>query len=418
MTTINRMVWPSFCAAPIFLAVCMKSGVDAFFDFNFVKYLYFFLLLFGVFFLRMGRGFQKASTAGPKASDWPAILWVFVVAYFSFLTLLMLFQNGSPQMIFKIVSPFVFFGLLLAADDESFPLAFAIGAALNILANAALLPFDFGWVYWGGIHTFKGFYLFKTDLSYSLATSLLIFSAWSRFKLTPTFIVLTLLVVVQVVLANSRMNYLTLFIVLAFVALKNGAKLSSLILYSAFLAALAGISLALYDTHQLLGFDTSNLGGFTQGRDRIVEVLLKYGLANYSPLELLFGRGLYADLLIYMENVSDGIPHGAHNDFLFQLTTQGVVGLTLNFFGWYLVYKISKSSGSRRWARGLPLTAFLIYFSQALSANVSAFALKTWPLALILLMVYVIEDDPVPDASMHTSGVSGGGARHSGYSHG
>lgn len=394
MTTVNRMALPGFCAVPIFAAVCLKSGVDAFFEVNSVKYLYFFLLLFAVFFLRTGRGFEQGGKAQSGSSNLPSVLWVFVVVYFSFLTMVMLLSNGSPQMIFKIVSPFVFFGLLLAADDDSLPLALAIGAALNILVNAALLPFDFGWTYWGGVRTFKGFYLFKTDLSYSLATSLLIFSAWNRFRLNPQFVILALLVVVQVVLANSRMNYLTLFIVLAFVALKNGTKPSTLILYSVFLGVVGGVAMALYDPSKLLGFDTSNMGGFTQGRDRIVEVMIKYGLLTYGPLDLLFGRGLYADLLIYMENVSDGVAHGAHNDYLFQLTTQGLFGLSLSFFGWGLLYKISQSAGPRRWASGLPFAVFLIYYVQALSVNVSVFALKTWPIAMLLMMVYLVEDEP------------------------
>lgn len=410
MTTANRMSLPRFCAVPIFLAVCLKSGVDAFFEVNSVKYLYIFFLLFGVFFLRTGRGFERQGQRNESAQSLQAVLWVFVVVYFAFLVMVMMVKNGSPQMIFKIVSPFMFFGLLLAADDDSLPLAFAIGAALNIVANAALLPFEFGWVYWGAVHTFKGFYLFKTDLSYSLATSLLIYAAWSRFKLTPVFIVLTLLVVVQVVLANSRMNYLTLFIVLAFVAFKNGTKVSTLAMYTVFLSVIGGVALMLYDSNKLLGFDTSNMGGFTQGRDRIVEVLVKYGLMNYGPLELLFGRGLYADLLIYMENVSDGMAHGAHNDYLFQLTTQGIVGLGLSFFGWYLVYKIAHSAGPRRWASGLSFTAFLIYYVQAFSVNVSAFALKTWPIALIFLMIYVVEDEPAQRESEGLGGMSPAGA--------
>lgn len=256
----SKMTFPKFYAAPIFLAICLKSGADAFFEVNSVKYLYFFLLLFGVFFMRTGRGFGGGKS---KASgDLQSMLWVFVIVYFSFLTLLMIFQNGSPQLIFKIVSPFIFFGLLVAAADESLPLAIAIGAGLNIVANAALMPFDYGWVYWGSVHTFKGFYMFKTDLSFSLSTSLLAFAAWNRYKLTPLYIVLALLVVVQVVLANSRLNYLTLAIVLAFVALKNGTKPSTLLMYGGFTAVLGGLAFFLYDSSRSLTFDTTDMGSF------------------------------------------------------------------------------------------------------------------------------------------------------------
>jgi hypothetical protein len=388
---IDQITLPRFFAAPMFVALMLKSGADAFFEVNVVKYLYFFLLLFGVFFLRTGRGFDRPQTQ-PSEGDMQSRLWVFVVVYFTFLTMVMMIHNGAPQMIFKIVSPFIYFGLLVAARDRSMAFGIALGALLNVVANAATVPFEFGWVYWGAVHTFKGFYLFKTDLAYSLTTSLLIFAAWVRFRMTPILIAMTLGVVAMVVLANSRMNYLTLGIVLVFIAYRNGTKLTSMIMAMLMLAVTGGIVAVLWDSQHFLNFDTSNMGGFTQGRDRIVEVLFKYGLATYSPMELLFGRGLYADLLIYMQNVSDGMANGAHNDYLYQLVTQGVTGLILNITGWALVYRIAVSNGQRRWARGLIFTAFLIYLVQAFSVVVSAFALKTWPLATVLALVYASPD--------------------------
>lgn len=390
---MKKIELPTFYAIPIFLAVALKSGVDAFFEVNSVKYLYFFLLLFAVFFLRTGRGFdRRPQNAGP-GNNLQSRLWVFVMLYFTFLTLVMIIENGSPQMVFKIVSPFIFFGLLMAAKDKSLPFAMALGAALNILANAALLPFDFGWVYWGGIRTFKGFYMFKTDASYSMAASVLIYAAWNRYKPSPEFLVLTLLAVVMVVLSNSRANYLTIAMVLAFVAYKNGTRPALLAGYAIFLGLAGAAALYLYDPTKYLGFDTSNMGSFTQGRDRIAQVLLRYGLATYGPLELLFGKGLYADLLIYMENVSDGEPNGAHNDVLYQVTTQGIFGLAMNITGWYLVYRIAVSSGKRQWAKGLMLVAFGMYVVQGLTMAVSLYALKTWPLAMIMLMIHVSPDE-------------------------
>lgn len=405
---MKKIELPTFFAIPIFLAVALKSGVDAFFEVNVVKYLYFFLLIFGVFFFRTGRGFdrQQGKAGG---SSLQSILWVYVMLYFTFLVLLMLWQNGSPQMIFKIVSPFIFFGLLVAACDKSLPFALAVGAVLNIVANAALLPFDYGWTYWGGVHTFKGFYLFKTDLSYSLASSTLIYAAWNRYRPTPEFLALALMSVIMVVLANSRANFATMALVLAFIAYKNGARPAVLAGYAAFLGLLIGVVMFLYDPTKYLGFDTSNMGGFTQGRDRIVEVLFRYGLASYGPLELLFGRGLYADLLIYMENISDGIPHGAHNEYLYQLVTQGIFGFSMNLFGWVLLYRIANSNGPRHWAKGLAFVAFTMYFVQGLTMTVSLFALKTWPLATVLLLIYASADRADDEAPPVVSGASGRG---------
>ena len=390
---MNKIVLPSFFAIPMFLALALKSGVDAAFEVNAVKYLYFSLLLFGVFFLRTGRGFSRQKGLVPPSIMQPT-LWIYVVVYFTFLVMVMILLNGNPQQIFKIVSPFFFFGLMLAAADKSLPFALALGAALNILGNAALLPFEYGWTYWGGIHTFKGFYLFKTDLSYSLATSLLIYAAWRRYKPTPDLLVLALLASVMVVLANSRMNYLTLALVLVFIAFKNGARPAVLAGYAAFLGVIAAVAMFIYDPSKYLGFDLDDMGSLTQGRDRIFEVLIRYGLATYGPLELLFGRGLYADFVLYAENVSDGVVHGAHNDYLFQLVSQGIFGLAMNLGGWYLLYRIAFSAGSRRWASGLAFVAFSLYFIQGMTMTVSLFALKTWPLATVLLLIFVSPDEP------------------------
>ncbi|RZL00365.1 MAG: hypothetical protein EOP36_15995 [Rubrivivax sp.] len=382
----SRMMFPKFYAAPIFLALCLKSGVDAFFEVNAVKYLYLFLLVFGVFFLRTGRGFAYGKSKG--SGDLQSVLWVQVVVYFTFLTLLMIFQNGSPQMIFKIVSPFIFFGLVVAAADRSLPFAIAIGAVVNIVANGALLPFEYGWIYWGPVHTFKGFYMFKTDLSYSVTTSLLAFAAWNRYRLNPIYIGLALLTVVEVVLANSRLNYLTLVIVLVFVAVKNGAKPKTLLMYGGFLAILAALALTLYDSSKVLNFDMSNMEGFSQGRDKVIGILLKYGLANYTPIEWLFGRGLYADLLIFMENVGGGQVYGSHNEYLYLIVTQGVVGTALHVWGWVLAYKISRSVGVQPWTSGLAGVAFLVYMVQGATTSMSIFALKTWPVMTILMLIF------------------------------
>lgn len=411
MNLLEGFKLPRFYAVPMFLALASKAVADAFFEIGSVKYLYFFLLIFGVFFLRTGRGYDRARVEDGKAHDsLQSWLWFFVFVYFAFLVLLMLFQNGSPQLILKIVSPFIFFGIVVASKDESLPFAMALGAAINILANAALLPFEYGWTYWGSIHTFKGFYWFKTDLSYSLATSLLIYSSWVRFKMTPTFVVLALLSVGMVILANSRMNYVTLGIVLVYIAFKNGAKPSSLLMYGLFFGVVGGVVAVLYDSSKVLGFDTTNFESFTQGRDRIVMVLFKYGLATYTPLEWLFGRGLYADLMIYMENVSSGTAFGAHNDYLYQLVTQGFMGIVLHTAGWVIVYKITKSAGERKWAKGLAFVAFLLYYTQAFSMTVSVFALKTWPIATILLMIYIYpdseKDEELPIESKKPTAVS------------
>jgi len=66
----------------------------------------------------------------------------------------------------------------------------------------------------------------------------------------------------------------------------------------------------------------------------------------------------------------------------------------MNLFGWYLVYRIATSNGPRQWAKGLAAVAFAMYFIQGLTMTVSLFALKTWPLAMIMMLIYAYPDEP------------------------
>jgi len=65
----------------------------------------------------------------------------------------------------------------------------------------------------------------------------------------------------------------------------------------------------------------------------------------------------------------------------------------MNLFGWYLVYRIATSNGPRQWAKGLAAVAFAMYFIQGLTMTVSLFALKTWPLAMIMMLIYSSPDE-------------------------
>ena len=394
---MNRIEFPTFYAIPIFLVIALKAIIDAFFEVGLVKYIYFLFIFFAVCFHYAGTklGNIEQLSLRSERTIGTVNLWLYISMYFSFLILLSINRNGSLELIAKIISPFIFFGLLYKSADRCMPLALALGAALNILVNAALLPFDFGWTYWGGIRTFKGFYYFKTDLAYSLATSVVIYSAWRKFRITPDVILMLTLALAMAALSNSRLNYATLGIVLVFVAYKNSAKPLALTSYILVLLAIVGIGGYFYDPGNYLGFNVSDTGHLTQGRDRIFGVLWSRISEKYSPSELLFGGGLYADLVIYMEEISEGAPNGAHNDFLYIITTQGIFGLLLSTIGWYLIHSMTYVKYQAPSTRGVVAIGLLIYLLQGLTLATSISASKTWPLVLFFIARYTMNFDSV-----------------------
>jgi len=265
--------------------------------------------------------------------------------------------------------------------------ALAVGAFLTIVINAALLPFEYGWVVWGSVRTFKGYYFFKTDLAYALCFSVLIFACYERNKITPVLATVVLIAAVEVVLANSRTNYISFFLVVIFLAVKEGISLRSIIRYSLLLALLGIAAAILYDPTKLLGFDTSNQEAFTQGRSVTWDHLLA-SLAEYSPLEWLFGRGPFADLLLSIEMHGAGqMAHNAHNEMLHLLYTQGIFGTAVYIILWLMMFKMSASLEMPIWLRGTAAMGLILFLLQGMTTVMSSFATKTWPLVMVLLAV-------------------------------
>ena len=77
---------------------------------------------------------------------------------------------------------------------------------------------------------------------------------------------LTLIAAVEVILANSRLNYLSFLLVVIFVAAKQGIGLRAILRYSVLIGLLALAVALLYDPTKLLGFNATNQEAFTQGR--------------------------------------------------------------------------------------------------------------------------------------------------------
>ena len=385
--------WPPFSSFPLFFLVMVKPLTDAFYEVEAVKYGYMLLLLAAALFARYGQVIQK-SAVDPRNKS--LLAYIFLIAlYFFFQFGLAIAYGGSLSEIFKVVSPFVFFILVAYAADRWLIYALAIGAALVIVVNATFFPFDYGWVMWGSIKTFKGYYFFKTDLAYSLCFSVLIFSVYGRNKISPIVAILVLIAAVEVVLANSRINYLGFVLVVFFLAIKEGVSLRSIIRYSILLLLVGGVAAMLYDPTKLMGFDTSDQAAFTQGRSVTWEHLIA-ALGEYSPIEWLFGRGPFADLQLSQEiNGAGQTAHNAHNDILHSIYTQGIFGSAFYIYLWYKIFRMTDSPTLPKWARGTGAMALLLYMLQGLTAVMSSFATKTWPLVMVLLILRGLGNEAV-----------------------
>lgn len=379
---------PVFSSWLLFLLVMVKPLSDAFYEVEQVKYGYMLLLGFAALFAKYGQLFQGI-TPDPRNKSFFPFIWLITVYFFFHLGLAIAY-GGSLSEIFKIVSPFVFFVLVAYAGDRWLIYALAGGAVLTILVNAAMLPFDYGWVTWGSVHTFKGYYFFKTDLAYALSFSVLIYAFYSRNSITPVLALLTLVAAVEVILSNSRLNYLTFLCVVIFIAVKQGMSLRSIIRFGLIFGLLALVVALLYDPTKLLGFDTSNEAAFTQGRSVTWGNLLQ-AQAHSSTLQWMFGRGPFADLILSADLKGIGeTAHNAHNEILHLLYTQGILGSAFYIALWVKMFRMSHTLGMPAWARGTGAMALLLLVLQSMTAVVSSFATKTWPVVMVFLALRAV----------------------------
>ncbi len=363
--------------------VMAKPLADAFYEQESVKYLYMLLLLSGALFAKYGQAIQWTKP-DPRNRSLLALIWL-VILYFVFQLVLALTYGGSLSEIFKIISPFVFFVLVSYAADRWLNHALAIGSALTIMANALLLPFDYGWAMWGSVHTFKGYYFFKTDLAYALSFSVLMYAFYSRYRTTRTLVLLTLIAAVQVMLANSRLNYLSFFCVVMFMAIKGGVSQRTIVKYSLLLSIVAAVTFVFYDPTRMLSFDISNEAAFTQGRSVTWKHLLE-AQGDSSLAQWTFGRGAFADLILSADFSGIGkTAHNAHNEALHLLFTQGICGAVLYIALWVKMFRMSHTSNMPTWVHGTGALALFIFMLQGMTAVVSSYASKTWPLVMILL---------------------------------
>ena len=334
-------------------------------------------------------GIRREDAAPARATDERIAVAMlgFSLVYFWFMTVLLLSYSGSLQDIFKIVSPFVFFAMMVVVVDSWLSISMIAASLLVVFGNFALLPTSFGWVDWGDAHTFRGFYFFKADLAYSLSFAILALGYVNRFRLSAFLLLVIAFAAIEVILSNSRLNYLTFGIVLVFVSIKGGSGVARFARFGLMGLIFAATFYFLFDSTKSLGFDTHDSHAFTQGRDTIWEVLVDSGLAKFSPIEWLFGQGLFADILIYSRGHTSGDIHGAHNELLHLLITQGISGLAIYVFLWGAVVRHTVRNAGSSADRQTIAVAVLVLVLQSLTASVGLYAQKTWPVMLILLLV-------------------------------
>jgi hypothetical protein len=398
LPTATASRWPPFTSWLLVLLVAAKPLSDAFYEVEVVKYLYMLLLGGGALLARYGHAFD-GTPADPR-NRYLLLYTLAIVAYFYFLMGEALTQGGSLSAIFKIVSPFVFFVLVVLADDRWVMYALVIAAVLTIVVNAALLPFGIGWVQWGGVHTFKGFYFFKTDLAYALVFSVLVLAFFARNRLNLWLGGLILLAAVQVVLSNSRLNYATLVCVVGFIAFKQGISLRFLLRLGVLLGAFGLIVALVVLPEHMLGFDTTNVRAFSQGRSDLWASLWA-GIRGFSLQEWLFGLGYFGDhKLVAQYGAGSQVEHNAHNEVLHLVSTQGLIGLCAYVGLWFGMYRMCRPTNAPAWARGTLATAGLLFVLQGMTTVMSSFATKTWPLVMAFLAVRCLgrgwQDAPRP----------------------
>lgn len=363
-----------------------KPLVDLLFFWEPSKYLYMALLFMAALFAYVGNSMAIAKNDVTVNGYTGPFYYLLFGIYTLHLVCLYLYLNGDKTEILKIISPFItvaIVALCLKVDVRRYLLLVMAGI---IVLNFVSLPFDFSWIMWGNIKTFKGFYFFKMDLAFTILNALVVYYFCTEKKLDLRFAILSLMVVVMIVLSNSRMNYLLLALFFGYVALCYGLSWQSLFKITGLLVVVALLVAVLYDPDKYLSpFDMSNMDSFTQGRNEIWDLIISKGLGEASIMQWLFGQGLLGDVIL-SETYASNTAHNAHNELLHILMTQGLFGLGTYILLWVMAvrYLLSGGRGLDRDDIVLISIIFSFFLLQSLTVVVIAFYLKTWWLVCAL----------------------------------
>jgi len=399
-----------FSELVLLVVIAAKPAMDALYAVPIAKYVYMFALIWAAFLAYAGKSdaaIRGRSVAQVSEREGSLQILFWTLTYASLLYLPATRYGISIHEIFKIVSPFILY--LLVRGNVTAHLRYAILALalMVIFANALLLPFDFGWVRWGSVRTFKGFYYFKTDLAYSVVTSLLLIGIFFDFRMRPLFVLAILVAAVEVVLSNARLNYLLFVLFLAFLFWRNGVSLARLAGSAAVVITVATIGVILYDSVTYLSpLDLTDINRFTQGRDKIWNVLVNEGLLKASWADLLFGQGMWFDWDIINEyGYGFKLTFDAHNELIHLLLTQGILGLLLYIWLYVCLTRDTLRRARMPGAPPVALFAIALLALQGLTSIVSSFASKTWPVVLVFLMMQSVQKASETRSATTTAGM-------------
>lgn len=351
------------------------------------KYLYFIIFFLSGFISWVGSTIRRGQHSQNHYFGEAYVFVFFIILYTAFIVRLALYEGGDAEEIIRKVMPF-FGGLFLL----SLPTYVQIKkytvyvCSIVIIANVLIIPFSWGWIYWGGIHTFKGLYYFKTDLAFSIVLALVAFF-YARDKVVDIwYVIISIASSVMIVLSNSRMNYILVGLVFIYSALSNGVTIKTIVTLCLGALVLGGTIFILYDPEKALGFDLNNIEAFTQGRNRIWDALFDVGFYKSSFSELIFGQGLNADWQISSTYGGMNQVHNAHNEVIHLLINQGVIGLILYISCWVLMIRSFGWNKMDHDARIFLCFVCFVFCAQGMSTVLSSFYQKTWWMLLAILL--------------------------------
>jgi len=379
--------WPalSLVGAPAVLFLALKPVVDAFYAIEWVRVVYSLCLL--VFIV-----FATIAISGPLPQTSRRGNLLTLAAVLLAYGLLLISKNGVSALSVgeyaKILSPFAIYLLLSRRISTGYSVVLMLSAAVTLIGAAVLMPFEFGWQTWGFTRTFVGWYYFKTDVAFAAVTSLLMIALYRRFVFDLWVALAAVTTVAIVVGANARLNYVTLGLVLSFILIKSRPDFVALakVVTSAGVASL--LAFVAYDHESALGLfeGITELESYTQGRAEIWEILISMGLAHFDLNAWLFGSGFGADVDLTMRFASGPEAYTAHNELLYLVLTQGLVGCVLYICAWGLLVRDATRYQWPPFLSGVVPLAVSVLVVQSLTANVSPFTTKTWPIVFIAFL--------------------------------
>lgn len=368
-----------FSSAFLFFAFFVKPFFDAIYFLVFAKYLYFILFVAAGLVSVFGLKLSSTLRGNLFARDGVGVFCFLLFLYIVFLARLAYFNGGDFDDLIRKVMPFVSGLFLLTLPAYSPVKKYAvIICSVIIIANILVIPFSWSWIYWGGVHTFRGLYYFKTDLAFTVVLAFLLAFYARGCIVDKYFYVGALLVSIMVVLSNSRMNYLLVAVVFAYCAVVRGVSIKTMLNLVLGTLIFGGVLFFLYDSDAALGFDFYNMNKFTQGRNHIWDALIDVGFYKADYWEILFGHGLDADWKIsYLHGGLDQV-HDAHNEILHLLINQGVFGFFLYLLLWIYMAKSFGWVGFNNNSKVFVGVVVLLFFVQGMTAVFSSYYLKTW----------------------------------------